>query len=309
MSVGRQPVVAASLRVEAPAKVNLFLRITGRREDGYHTLESLMQKVSLFDTLDMHRCESGIRLQCSGGDLPVNEDNLAYRAAVIFFKTMANRMAVKETGVVITLHKLIPIAAGLGGGSSDAAAVLRGMQHIFGVDCSSTEMAAMGLELGADVPFFLNDSPACLATGIGERLCPAAGLEGVGLVLVNPGFAVSTKWVYQNFALTKSKNNFNLANSLSAAGEVDPFYTFKERVIGSNELYNDLEKVTAGKHREIADLKKLLLAEGAEAAMMSGSGPTVFGFFTNQELAKRCCARIKRIHTQTFMVLPLSNEA
>lgn len=308
MSDGRQTMAAASLRIQAPAKVNLTLRITGRRADGYHTLESLMQKVSLFDTLDMQRQESGIQLQCPEGNLPLGEDNLAYRAAAIFLETMADRITVKNTGVAITLYKNIPIAAGLGGGSTDAAAVLRGMQHLFAVDCSHTEMATMGLELGADVPFFLHDSPACWATGIGERLCPAVGLEGMALVLVNPGFAVSTKWVYQNFALTKSKNNYNLRNSQPPACEVNTLDIYKGRGIGSSELYNDLEKVTAGKHKEIAELKKLLLTEGAEAALMSGSGPTVFGWFRNQYVARRCCARIKRNHTQTYMVLPLSNE-
>lgn len=308
MTDGHQPVAEATLRIQAPAKVNLFLKITGRRSDGYHTLETLMQKVDLYDTLDISRRRTGVELHCSDDELPVNRDNLVYRAAEVFLETTADRLTGRDTGVTITLHKRIPIAAGLGGGSSDAAAVLRGMRHLFDVDCSQIEMAAMGLGIGADVPFFLHASPACWATGIGERLLPAVGLNDMALVLVNPGFAVSTRWAYQNFALTKPKKIFNLCNSQSPAVEEDRLCPFTDRGIASSELFNDLEKVTAGKHKEIAALKEQLLAGGAEAALMSGSGPTVFGLFTKPDRAKCCWAQLKKIHTQTYMVHPLQGE-
>lgn len=308
MAGHRQANDTAPLRVRAPAKVNLYLRITSRRADGYHTLESLMQKVSLFDVLEMHRKEAGIELYCPDGTLPENSDNLVHKAAALFQETMADRINSSDSGVVITLHKKIPIAAGLGGGSSNAAAVLKGMQHLYGVQCTYPELVSMGLKLGADVPFFLNDSPACWATGIGERLCPAVGINDVALVLVNPGFAVSTKWVYQNFALTKSEINFNLTSSQAPAGRNGCLRDFRDRAISCGDLFNDLEKVTAGKHKEITELKKLLLAEGAEAALMSGSGPTVFGLFKNQDLANESCVRIKKIYAQTFMALPLCKE-
>ncbi|NOQ46609.1 MAG: 4-(cytidine 5'-diphospho)-2-C-methyl-D-erythritol kinase [Desulfobulbaceae bacterium] len=298
------------LSISAPAKVNLFLRITGRRPDGYHTLETLMQKVDLFDHLELKRCAFGIHLQCPDSDLPEDEGNLAYRAAGLFLDLVGDRITGQERGIRMTLSKEIPQAAGLGGGSSDAAAVLTGMNSLFAADCSTEELACMGLKLGADVPFFIYDWPVSWATGIGDRLTPAASMQDVVLLLVNPGFSVSTKWAYETFALTSGENIFNLIDSPRVTGNSVVENPFAGRTIRPEEMINDLEEVTAARYQEIKQLKACLLDAGAEVAMMSGSGPTVFGLFEQRKYSKAqaCLRYLQKIYTQTFIVRPLATD-
>ena len=193
-----------TVSLRAPAKVNLFLEITGRRPDGYHLLATWMQKLDLEDELVIITREAeGIVLRCPGSDLPVDRRNLVYRAAELFFASLRRQEKVVAVGVEITLRKNIPEAAGLGGGSSDAGATLRGLNQLCGFPFSDDDLLAMGGRLGADVPFFVDPGGACLATGIGDLLEPAPHVGAVSFVLVNPGFPVSTKWAYENFALTR----------------------------------------------------------------------------------------------------------
>ncbi|HBI14316.1 MAG TPA: 4-(cytidine 5'-diphospho)-2-C-methyl-D-erythritol kinase [Desulfobulbaceae bacterium] len=301
------PTTEQTLELDAPAKINLYLRVTGRRADGYHYLATLMQKISLFDRVLLRRIDSGIRVHCPDSSLPEDEGNLVYRAACLFLQTMAPRLY-GSLGVEVTLKKNIPLAAGLGGGSSDAAAVLVGMDQLFATGCSEAELLTMGSRLGADVPLFIVDWPAAWATGIGDRLRPAVPLAGYRVVLVNPGFSVETGWVYENFALTAVGKKINLKNFDDQQAD-DAGCPFIRRAIRPGELVNELEAVTAGKFQEIYSLRQRLLKGGAVAAMMTGSGPSVFGLFTGQEEEKAvaCGRELSREFPKTFLVSPLTS--
>jgi 4-diphosphocytidyl-2-C-methyl-D-erythritol kinase len=292
--------------LQAPAKINLYLKITGRREDGYHYLATLMQKISLYDQIVIEKIESGVLLRCPNSDLPEDESNIAFRAAKKFLEAVARQQG-DNTGVAITLNKSIPVAAGLGGGSSDAAAVLRGLNQLFATNCSEDDLLTMGVSLGADVPFFVADQPVAWATGIGDQLCPARPLLGYQVIVVNPGFSVSTPWVYDKFALTVGKNINNLKNLQNSDVSYDLHQLFSSRAIRPDELVNDLEQVTSCCYREIEVLKQRLMKGGAVAAMMSGSGPTVFGLFqiSEAERALVCMQELKREYQNTFLVDPL----
>ena len=259
-----------------------------------------MQKVALYDELELSLTDAPeISLSCPGADLPADERNIAFRAARLFL----TRSSKEKQGIQIILRKRIPMAAGLGGGSSDAAAVLKGLNQLFDAEFSVDELATMGLQLGADVPLFIYDFPAAWATGIGERLEAAEPLRGCKVLLVNPGIAVSTKEAYQTFAqvseriaLTDMAAPFTLSNPLSQARRHLPL-----------ELFNDVEAVTAARHSVISDLKSQLLAAGASGALMSGSGSTVFGLFADQaaEQAGKCCRILQKKYGQVYLVEPL----
>ena len=272
-----------SLRIAAPAKVNLFLRIVGKRPDGYHELSTWMQKLSLADELILTPVESGITLLCPGSNVPEDETNLAYKAAILFFEKSG-----LSGGVDIVLHKNIPVAAGLGGGSSDAAAVLTGLNTLYTAGMDEKELMEIGLMLGADVPFFVADCHAALATGIGEKLEIKDSLADCWFVLVNPGFPVSTKWVYENF---ESGQSANFALTI----EGNPF------ILGpacgkdlSDKFFNDLETVTISRYSKIEVLKQKIMQFGAVASLMSGSGPTVFGVFLDKNCAQNCVDEFAR---------------
>jgi 4-diphosphocytidyl-2-C-methyl-D-erythritol kinase len=293
--------------VHAPAKINLYLKITGRRADGYHYLETLMQKIGLTDNLVLRKTDTGITLTCPGSDLPVDERNIVYRAAQLFFATMSNRLAGLKAGVDIVLNKSIPVAAGLGGGSSDAAAILRGLNHLYDTRCSVDELLAMAGRLGADVPQFVVDWPAVWATGIGDILHPAEPLTDCRILLVNPGISVPTGRVYERFALTVGQNLNNLKNSQNeSVTRGIGISVFIERSILPAELENDLEMVTAAQYPVIFSLKKRLLAGGASAALMSGSGPTVFGLFPgdSERQAANCYEELRKEYGKTYLVDP-----
>lgn len=229
-----------------------------------------MQKLELSDTIKLQVIEAGISLRCPDSTLPVNSENLAWQAAALFLE----ETKIKK-GIEIELIKKIPVAAGLGGGSSDCAAVLKGMNILFSAGLSQQKLMKMAYSLGADVPFFIADPSAAWATGIGEKLSEAELRDRCWLVLVNPGFSVSTKWVYQNFALTTKDNPYIL----------DRLLLYRNLC---QNLFNDLESVTLKKYPEVATIKKKLLTCGADAVLMSGSGPTVFGVFQDEKTAQRC---------------------
>lgn len=287
-----------TVTVQAPAKINLSLKVLGRRDDGYHLLDTHMQKVALYDTIELCPLAEGIRLRCLGGEVPEDRNNLVFRAASLFFAWVARSSPTGPGGVALTLRKNIPVAAGLGGGSSDAAATLCGLNTMLAADCPAEALAAMGLQLGADVPFFLDPSPAVRATGIGEILQPVSPLEQYRVVLVNPGFSVSTRWVYQTFALTEGGESVNLKNSQDTVGALD---SAGFPVL----LVNDLEKVTLKKFPELGRIKAEMLARGAKGALMSGSGPTVFGIFQDRQSAEKAAAFFGERFPQTYLVDPV----
>ena len=296
------------LFLKAPAKINLFLRVTGRRADGYHLLETRMQKVALYDTLVLSTCPNGVHLHCAGSTVPTDADNLVWRAAELFLEKTTGRRSGTDGGVVIELTKNIPVAAGLGGGSSDAAATLYGLNDLFGCGCSSEELSDWGLQLGADVPFFLAETPAALATGIGEVLHPVDSLRGYSILLVNPGFPVSTRWVYQNFTLTNRECASNLVNSQEGVVEqVVPLCPHRANP-PTVFLVNDLETVTVARYPSIGQLKDVLMRSGAAGALMSGSGPTVFGLFAERKQAETCLAWCTPRFPSSYLVAPVGDE-
>ena len=260
----------------SPAKVNLFLQITGRRVDGYHNLFSLMCPVGLCDSLSLDVSAGDIRVICSDPDVPSDETNLAFQAADLFMKQFAGQHDAKRRGVKITIEKQIPVAAGLGGGSSNAAAVFWGLNRYFGRPFSMQELMDLGLELGADVPFFIFGKPA-FATGIGERLEPYHNLTPYYAVLIYPGIKVSTATVYKNLDLGLTKCKKKPKKSLLRHQAFD----------ASLHLCNDLESVVISRFPEIMDAKRALLGQGAFGALMSGSGSTVFGLFKDPAAAQK----------------------
>ena len=292
------------ITITAPAKINLFLKILGRRQDGYHFLATLMQKINLYDQLELNKTPAGINLKCPDSALPEDERNLVFRAAQLFFEKSSERLPDKHSGVTITLSKKIPVAAGLGGGSSDAAASLLGLDALFETNWTVDELQRMGVTLGADVPLFLVDWPIAWAEGIGDELFPACPLLDYLVLLVNPGFSVSTQWVYENFALTLGQNIFNLINSQVGKLSHGKRDDLTHRPIMPFEIENDLERITVGRFPEINSVKNKLLQGGAVASLMSGSGPTVFGLFPKSEGKKAavCYEELRREYRNTFLV-------
>ncbi|MDR3088682.1 MAG: 4-(cytidine 5'-diphospho)-2-C-methyl-D-erythritol kinase [Desulfobulbaceae bacterium] len=263
-----------TMTVSAPAKINLYLRALRRRADGYHELSSWMQKIALCDYLTITpRATPRIRLEVRNQNLAADATNLVWRAAAAFFAACDARAANRGgvNGLDILLEKHIPTAAGLGGGSSDAATTLASLNQICGAPLDADTLANIGLSLGADVPFFLFAAPAAYAGGIGEILRAAPTLDGYHIVLVNPGFAVSTKEVFSRLSLTSPRKK--TTKSGPGAGGSQPL----------TELENDLEAVTIAMRPEIARIKNRLIALGAARALMSGSGATVFALFSHRD--------------------------
>ena len=257
-------------KLQAPAKLNIRLKVTGRRPDGYHELVSIMVPVSLFDNIELEMTPRGrIRLTCQGLSIPDNEENLVYRAAQAFFSRTGS-----ESGLSVKLTKNIPVAAGLGGGSSDAAGTLMALNDMCSNPLTSEELAELGVSLGADIPFFFKNRP-CIARGIGEVLEPIEKWPEFWYVIVTPPVKVSTAWVYENLKLKLT------------TGEYDSIITQLglEWFDIAEILENDLETVTASHFPVINKIKKSLVDGGAKGALMSGSGPSVFGIFESRNQA------------------------
>jgi len=282
----------ASLSLKAPAKINLFLKILRRRPDGYHEIESLMQKISLFDTLHFSREGESIVLSCPDTTLPEDEGNLVYRAARAFFSVTG-----MKAGVNIVLEKKIPVAAGLGGGSSDAAATVLGLNQLFNSGLDQGCLSDIARPLGADVEFFVQDCSAALASGIGDHIQQVDSPTEYTVVLVNPGFGVSTKWAYENFPLTSNSNPYILARDRNMNRIIQGSFPGVCETLG-----NDLEAVTMKRYAEIADIKKELKKAGAAVSLMSGSGPTVFGLFLAEDDAQRCYRQLSKKYSPNLFI-------
>jgi len=254
----------------APAKLNIRLKVTGRRPDGYHELVSIMVPVSLFDHLELEMTRPGrIRLTCQGLTVPDNEENLVYRAARAFFSRTG-----LGPGLSVRLTKNIPVAAGLGGGSSDAACTLKALNNMCSNPLTSDELAELAVSLGADMPFFLKNRP-CIARGIGEILEPIEKWPVFWYVIVAPPIKVSTARVYANLKLKLTTGEYD---SIIIYLKSEPFNV-------AEILENDLEMVTASRFPVINTIKKALLDGGAKGALMTGSGPSVFGIFESKDQA------------------------
>jgi 4-diphosphocytidyl-2-C-methyl-D-erythritol kinase len=266
------------MKLFAPAKLNLCLRIAGKRPDGYHRVDSVMVAVGLYDEIRIARSgrQGELKVDCDHPDVPGGEKNIVFQAA----RLLLEENGIDE-GIRITIRKKIPVGAGLGGGSSDAAATLRGLDRLFRLKLSRRQLAGLASRLGADVPFFLAGRPA-RARGKGERLTPIRRFPTMWFVILYPGFPVSTSWAYRRFdKLTKSVGN----TSITA-------YLKKKNWMGL--LRNDLEIATVARYPKLALLKKRLIDEGANGALMSGSGSSVFGIFPTAEAARSAYRRLRK---------------
>lgn len=273
----------AAIDLPSPAKINLFLAVTGRRADGYHELWSWMIPLALSDRVEIRLSGDGIRVRCDHPDVPEDVTNTAFRAARDFLVQLARQTGSAPEGVEIRILKRIPVAAGLGGGSSNAAMVLTGLNRLLGSPLSVNRLMKLAAGIGADVPFFLYGGPA-LASGIGEQLRPAPTMERRAVLLVNPDIKVSTRTVYENLNLTLTNCCQKLKN-----------LPFEGKVVAPNMyLCNDLEPVTAAWYPQIGAIKAMLLDQGAEGALMSGSGPTVFGLFESAALAEEALGQLRK---------------
>lgn len=264
----------------AYAKINLGLDVLGRLPNGYHQVKMVMQTVGIYDVLTFERAESGIVITTDSGELPTDKDNLIYKAA----RLLLERYHITE-GVRIHLQKNIPIAAGMAGGSTDAAATLRGVSRLFGLDCDEEELKVLGVQIGADVPYCVMGGTA-LAEGIGEKLTALATAPDCFLLVAKPDINVSTKYVYEHLDALASYEHPDIDGMVQAITEGS-----LQGVI--DRLGNVLEGVTVPAYPIIDTIKNKMLALGAAGSMMSGSGPTVFGIFTEEERAKNAFERLK----------------
>ena len=266
------------MRTFTPAKINLHLEVLEKRPDGYHEIQSLMQRVDLSDEVEVRAGGDGIRLVAEGETIPGGMDNLACRAAELFCR---------QTGVAgnleIRVRKRIPVAAGMGGGSGNAAAVLAALNDLFRIGLDRDSLMEMGARLGSDVPFFLFPKPA-LARGRGEKLSAVRLPEHLGFLLLVPPFRISTPWSYEAFdQLTggKKKAGTCLRDSYPTLADLLPV------------LKNDLEIPALSRYPEIGRMKEEVLRQGAKGALMSGSGPVTFGLFPSKREAEESARRFK----------------
>ena len=270
------------ISLKALAKINIGLDVVGKREDGYHDVRMIMQTIHLYDRVEIRKTKSPhIRVETNLYYLPINEDNLVYKAA----KLMKEEFKIKE-GVRIVLQKFIPVAAGLAGGSSDAAAVLVGMNRIFGLGLKQNKLMELGLKIGADVPFCIMRGTA-LAEGIGEKLTALPPMPKCPVLLAKPAISVSTKFVYENLNLTDSTAHPDI-------DKIAGYIRQKDLHKVAENMGNILETVTIKSYPVIQDIKKLMCENGALNAMMSGSGPTVFGLFQNEKDIRKAYDALKQ---------------
>lgn len=271
------------IQLKALAKINLGLDVLRRREDGYHEVKMIMQTISLHDDLEIRRIKTPeIQVKTNLYYLPTNENNLVYKAA----KLLMDEFSIKE-GVAIQLKKRIPVAAGMAGGSTDGAAVLWGMNQMYGLGLSRQELMERGVKLGADVPYCVQRGTA-LAEGIGERLSVLPSMPKCTILIAKPGISVSTKFVYENLHANdlKPEQHPDVDRMIEAMKE-------KNLDLLCERMGNVLETVTIPAYPVIQEIKEHMMACGAAGAMMSGSGPTVFGIFHSPVQAKAAMKDLK----------------
>lgn len=284
-----------SISVNAYAKINLGLDVLRRREDGYHDVCMIMQSLELHDTITIEKTLSGgIILKNNLSYLPSDKDNLVYKAAALFLNTISSK-----DGLSIRLRKEIPVAAGLAGGSSDAAAALTALNRLYSAGLSTKELMKLGVTLGADVPYCIMLGTA-LSEGIGEVLTPLASMPECYILLVKPGISVSTKYVYENLHLSEASIHPDIPG-IKAALEQGALKPLAEK------MDNILQTVTERDYPVITDIKRKMTGLGALSSLMSGSGPTVFGIYRDFTSAKKAYHYFKKkpqFGRQVFLTKP-----
>ncbi len=280
--------------LQAPAKINLSLDVIGKRQDGYHLLEMVMQAIDLYDEITIEKNDSGV-ITLDSDDVNVKNscDNLAYRAC----QSMKKEYHL-TAGYHITLKKKIPLAAGLAGGSADCAAVLKGIRTLEKLDVSDEQLMSLSTSLGSDIAFCIMGGTA-LAEGVGYDLTPLLSTVNYTLVLAKPDIAMSTVSVYRALNWKKIKNHPNTNELIDALkmGELNNV---------TAAMYNVLEEIVAPQCSDIKKIEDIMLENGAIHAQMSGSGPTVFGIYSNEEQAKNAYNILKKTYQQTYLVKPLA---
>ncbi|MBU3100720.1 MULTISPECIES: 4-(cytidine 5'-diphospho)-2-C-methyl-D-erythritol kinase [Clostridium] len=274
--------------VKAYGKINISLDVVGKREDGYHLLKMIMQNVDLYDSLSFQKCNKGINISCNKPYIPTDEKNLVYKAAQLFMDTYDI-----HEGINIYLKKNIPVAAGMAGGSADAAAVLKALPQIFKIDVDVNELMKLGVKIGADVPYCIMGGTA-LCEGIGEIITPLKPFKNQILVLVKPNFGVSTKEVFKNLDVTKIFKHPDTDSIIKAMEQENV-----EAVC--NGMKNLLENVTLRKYPVLKRIKEDMIKMGAMGSMMSGSGPTIFAFFDDMLKAQRCYDKFKIQYKEIYL--------
>lgn len=282
------------IHLKALAKINLGLDVTGVREDGYHMVRMIMQTIDLFDWVTIRKSkQEAITLRTNLNFLPTDEHNIAYQAALLLKQDHP-----QIGGLELNIHKCIPVAAGMAGGSTDAAAVLYGLNKLFGLGLSLSKLMEYGLKLGADVPYCLLRGTA-LAEGIGEKLTRLAPMPDCHILIAKPPVSVSTKLVYQSLDALEQPPHPPIDAQIRDLEEQDLCSL-------AGHMGNVLESVTVPMHPEIERIKEMMMEQGAIAAMMSGSGPTVFGIFSEEGRAYEAKARIRSsgIARQVYVTKP-----
>ena len=285
------------MRLRALAKINLGLDVLGRREDGYHELRMIMQTINMYDQLDMEISEEpGIRITTNLPYVPVNQNNLVYRAA----NMLMEEFQIKE-GLTVDLQKMIPVAAGMAGGSSDAVAAMIGVNRLFQLGLSVKDLMERGVKIGADVPYCLLRGTA-LAEGIGDRLRALPACPDCYVLIGKPGISVSTKFVYENLHANELKSHPRIDEMLDAI-QWHNLYKMADL------MENVLETVTIPQYPIIEEIKNHMKEHGALNAMMSGSGPTVFGLFDDKTLAEQACEALResRLARTVFLTTVFNN--
>jgi len=283
------------IKLRAPGKINWTLDVKGRREDGYHEVEMLMQSIGLWDDITLTESVEGIRIRLVGGipGMPLDDNNIAVKAA----RLIMHHCRI-TAGLDISIHKKLPLAAGLAGGSTDGAAVLVGLNALWDLGLSREELEALAVKLGADVPFCIRGGTS-LARGIGEKLTSLPALEGIPLVLIKLPFNVSTASVYGALTLEGISKRPDWEGVYRGLSEGD-FSSL------SKDMVNVLEPVTGARYPGIKKVEQDLMEAGAEAAMMTGSGPTVFGVFREQRTAWQASQVMNKLYDQVYLVKTLN---
>ena len=287
------------LSLKALAKINLGLDVIRRREDGYHEVSMVMQTIHLFDRLRIKKTkDAGIEIRTNLSYLPVNENNLVYKAG----RLLMDEFGLTE-GVSVELNKKIPVAAGMAGGSTDAAAMLFGMNQLFALGLTKEELMERGVKIGADVPYCLMRGTA-LAEGIGEKLTALAPMVKCPVLIAKPNISVSTKFVYQNLKLDEELVHPDIRKLIADIEKKDLHAI-------AADMGNVLESVTIPNYPVIAQIKEKMLENGAINSMMSGSGPTVFGLFEDEKTAKKAAENVRRsgLAKQIYVTSIYNNRA
>ena len=280
-----------SIYLKSRAKVNLSIDVLGKRADGYHIVEMIMQTIDLYDKLKITEIEeNSILIKSNSLDIPLNEDNIMYKAANL----LKNQFNI-EKGIEISIEKNIPVAAGMAGGSSNAAAVLVGLNELWNLGLNENELKDIGLKLGADVPFCITGGSA-LAEGIGEELTNIKGLpEDLNILVCKPNIFVSTKEIYQSLNMDKVNRRPKNKELIDALEQENVKFI-------SENMVNVLEGVTSLKYSEIRQIEDIMIRNKALGSMMSGSGPTVFGLFDNKDCALEAKEELQAKHNQVYLV-------